>query len=414
MKFEKLENICTIRNGYAFKSDKFTTDGVAIIRISDIQDNFVTTGKSVRTPFYPVFESFRINKGDILIAMSGATTGKFGIYDSDEIAFQNQRVGLFKINDNNILNSLYLFQALKLVKPQIEKKAYGGGQPNISAANIGELKIPLPSISDQLHVASLLSKAENLITLRKQSIALLDEFLKSTFLEMFGDPGFNKKRWNKLTLKELSLRFSDGPFGSNLKTEHYSDSGIQVIRLQNIGINKFVEKDVSYVTEPHYEKVLKKYSCFPDDVVIATMGSPNVRACIIPKHVKMAINKADCVLFRVNPKLANQYYISHLLNQDGFLSLATSYIHGQTRARISSGQLAIISIPVPPLELQTQFAQIVEKTEALKAYYQSSLQELENLYDSLSQRTFKGELNLNEQLLMAAEPMAEYQANVSI
>jgi len=119
-------------------------------------------------------------------------------------------------------------------------------------------------------------------------------------------------------------------------------------------------------------------------------------------------------LFRVNPKLANQYYISHLLNQDGFLSLATSYIHGQTRARISSGQLAIISIPVPPLELQTQFAQIVEKTEALKAYYQSSLQELENLYDSLSQRAFKGELNLNEQLLMAAEPMAEYQANVSI
>jgi len=209
---------------------------------------------------------------------------------------------------------------------------------------------------------------------------------------MFGDPASNKREWETLTIRDLSLRFSDGPFGSNLKTEHYSDSGIQVIRLQNIGINEFVEKDITYVNTNHYENVLKKYSCYPNDVVIATMGEPNIRACIVPKHVNVAVNKADCVLFRVNPKLSNPYYISHLLNLEGFLFLATSFIHGQTRARISSGQIAKISIPVPPFELQTQFAQIVEKTEALKTQYQQSLQELENLYGSLSQRAFKGEL----------------------
>jgi type I restriction enzyme S subunit len=81
-----------------------------------------------------------------------------------------------------------------------------------------------------------------------------------------------------------------------------------------------------------------------------------------------------------------------LLNLEGFLFLATSFIHGQTRARISSGQIAKISIPVPPFELQTQFAQIVEKTEALKTQYQQSLQELEHLYGSLSQKAFRGEL----------------------
>jgi type I restriction enzyme, S subunit len=177
-------------------------------------------------------------------------------------------------------------------------------------------------------------------------------------------------------------------------------------------------KHITYVNTNHYENVLKKYSCYPNDVVIATMGEPNIRACIVPKHVNVAVNKADCVLFRVNPKLSNPYYISHLLNLEGFLFLATSFIHGQTRARISSGQIAKISIPIPPIELQTQFAQIAVKTEALKTQYHQSLQELENLYGSLSQKAFRGELSLKEEGLlspaelgrsMAAEPNIEYK-----
>ena len=89
------------------------------------------------------------------------------------------------------------------------------------------------------------------------------------------------------------------------------------------------------------------------------------------------------------------------MNLEGFLFLATSFIHGQTRARISSGQLAKISIPVPPIELQTQFASIVTKTETLKEQYKNSLVELENLYGSLSQRAFKGELEFSKRLVRA-------------
>lgn len=298
--------------------------------------------------------------------------------------------------DEEKVEIMYLYYALKHYN--FRKIITGTSQPQITKEGLQKVVLNIPeSKEDQLHIANLLSKAENLIAQRKESIRLLDEFLKSTFLEMFGDPASNKREWETLTIRELSLRFSDGPFGSNLKTEHYSNSGIQVIRLQNIGINEFVEKDITYVNTNHYENVLKKYSCYPNDVVIATMGEPNIRACIVPKHVNVAVNKADCVLFRVNPKLSNPYYISHLLNLEGFLFLATSFIHGQTRARISSGQIAKISIPVPPIELQTQFAQIVEKTEALKTQYQQSLQELENLYGSLSQKAFGGELGVKQE-----------------
>ena len=193
----------------------------------------------------------------------------------------------------------------------LNKYIKGATRGKLNKGVLENILIPLPSLSDQIQIANILSKAETLIEQRKQSIALLDEFLKSTFLEMFGDPASNKNKWKTLTLKELSLRFSDGPFGSNLKTEHYSDNGVQVIRLQNIGINEFVEKDISYVKESHYEAVLKKYSCYPGDIVIATMGAPNIRACIVPKHIKVAVNKADCVLFRVNNKLTNSFLISH-------------------------------------------------------------------------------------------------------
>ena len=312
--------------------------------------------------------------------------GKFNAY---------QRVYIIESKNNNVLDTKFLSIFLDTCLRSLRNKTKGAVIQFIRLGDLTGLKLVLPPHSVQIKIVNILSKVENLIAQRKESIALLDEYLKSVFLEMFGDPGLNIKNWIKLNIKEISLRFSDGPFGSNLKTEHYSERGIQVIRLQNIGINEFVEKDISYVSDVHYQNVLKKYSCYPRDIVIATMGEPNIRACVVPKHIKVAVNKADCVLFRVNPEIANPYFISHLLNQKGILFIATSFIHGQTRSRISSGQLAKISIPVPPLELQNKFAAIVEKVEVIKKEYGDSLVELENMYGSLSGKAFRGEMFLN-------------------
>lgn len=339
-------------------------------------------------------------KGDIIIEKSGGSpnqpVGRVVFFDlnTDEKFLCNNFTAILRPN-RDLVDPKYFFYQLFIAHQRGRTLKYQHkttGIINLQLDRYLKESIEVPPILTQLKIASLLTKTENLIAQRKESIRLLDEYLKSAFLEMFGDPGSNNMYWNKLTLKELSLRFSDGPFGSNLKTEHYSDNGIQVVRLQNIGINNFIEEAVSFVTNEHYDRFLKKYSCFPGDVIIATMGSPNIRACIIPSHVKISVNKADCILLRVNPRLTNQYYLSHLLNLEGFLFMATSFFHGQTRSRISSGQLSKIPIPIPPIELQTCFAQIVEKTETLKSKYRQSLQELENLYGSLSQRAFRGEL----------------------
>src|SRR5215475_12026903 len=86
-------------------------------------------------------------------------------------------------------------------------------------------------------------------------------------------------------------------FGSNLKTSHYRERGVRVIRLQNIGVGKFLDEDKAYISEEHFA-ALPRHHCFSGDVLIGTLGDPNLRACLQPKRIKRALNKADCILLR--------------------------------------------------------------------------------------------------------------------
>ena len=325
----------------------------------------------------------------ILVAGNGDLNVKY--YDGKFNAYQRTYV----IQPKKSLNGKYLYYFLEKYVEKLREQSIGGVIKYIKLGNLTDAKIPLPDLPTQQKIATILDKADELRQYNQQLIDKYNALTNSLFLEMFGDIVSNSKGWDKKTLKEISIRFSDGPFGSNLKTEHYSENGIQVIRSQNIGINKFNNNgnDKSFVNETHYNNVLKKYSCFPGDIVIATMGNPNIRACVIPDIVEVAVNKADCVLLRTNPKTANQIYIACLLNLEAFLNLAISFIHGQTRSRISSGQLGSILVPIPPIDLQNQFAERVQLIETQKQQAQEALAKSEALFQGLLQQAFKGELN---------------------
>lgn len=328
----------------------------------------------------------------IVITCRGATCGNLHI--TEPYAYINSNA--MALDDlSKEVDIEFLYYALK--KIGFKNVISGSAQPQITREGLSKISLYFPeNLDDQIRIATVLTRAEKLITKRKESIKALDELLKSTFLEMFGDPVRNERGWEKETLRNLSIKFSDGPFGSNLKTCHYEETGIRVIRLKNIGINKFIDTDKAFISQKHFDEVLYKYICLPGDVVIATMGDPNIRACIIPEDIEIAVNKADCVLCRPNKNKALPEYITGIMNLPYFLSLASNLFHGQTRTRVSMGQLATLEIPLPPLPLQNQFAAIVEKVESLKAKYNQSLTDLENFYGSLSQRAFKGELDLSK------------------
>jgi type I restriction enzyme S subunit len=177
--------------------------------------------------------------------------------------------------------------------------------------------------------------------------------------------------------------FSDGPFGSNLKSSHYVESGIRVVRLQNIGIGAFLDDDQAFVDLSHYETI-KKHSCSPGDVLIGTLGDPNLRACILPDAIPVAINKADCIQMRCDNSRSTAAYVTHLLNLPEVNQMASSLILGQTRGRISMGRLKGFEVPMPPLEKQIQFARKIGALNSLRKIGASSASSIRDLIDSYS------------------------------
>ncbi|MGP0594671.1 restriction endonuclease subunit S [Nitrospira sp. T9] len=398
MRKEKLSTLCDVKNGYAFKSRDYVDTGYRVIRITNVQKGVVVDNdpKFISRTIADKSSNLKMKPGDILISLTG-NVGRVGrIQEYHLPAVLNQRVGLIRPRSDE-LDDHFLFQYLN--SDNFEKEAinnsFGVAQLNLSSKWVENHKIPLPPLDDQRRIAHLLGMVEGLIARRKQHLQQLDNLLKSVFLEMFGDPVRNEKDWDKKAFRDVTLKFSDGPFGSNLKSSHYQSEGIRVVRLNNIGVWEFNDSDKAYVSQRHYEDVLKKYTCIPGDVLIGTMGDPNIRACLLPESIPIAINKADCVLCRVNPNYLSPYYILGLLNNPGALNLVSNLLHGQTRTRVSMGQLAKLEIAIPPIELQKQFSVIVERVESLKIRYQQSLTDLESLYGALSQKAFKGELDLS-------------------
>lgn len=199
---------------------------------------------------------------------------------------------------------------------------------------------------------------------------------------MFGDFAADGNRWKTEKLKETALSYGDGPFGSNLKSEHYVDSGVRVIRLGNIAQGHFVDNDKAFITEDHY-KTLERYSCKPGAVIIATLGDPNLRACLVPDFGGPCIHKADCVYYEPDQKKVLPKYAVCYLNLASTLVLADRYMHGQTRTRVSSSQLAQLPIPLPDIALQREFVSFVEQVDKSVFELNEATQRLSNLYGQM-------------------------------
>lgn len=279
----------------------------------------------------------------------------------------------------------YLCYSLMFYK--VDGMVNGATRMKLTQAAMRKMLIPSRKIKEQKEIVGILNKVQVLIKEEKEQIERYDELIKSRFIEMFGDPAGNPKGWTTLSFKQAGVRLSDGPFGSNLKSEHYTTEGVRVIRLGNIGVGCFIDKDKSFVSTEHYER-LKKYTCKAGEIVIGTLGEPNLRACIIPENVGYAINKADCVHYIPKAEILDSRFVCQYINCPETLHLAAGMIHGQTRSRISSGQIAEMPIFIPPIELQNQFAAFVHKIDKSKFSRQKSLDKMQLLFDSLMQRYF--------------------------
>lgn len=331
-------------------------------------------------------------KNTVLIAMYGATIGNCSILKTE--AATNQACAALLPNEE--VNEEFLFFFLSSIKSELINKGVGGGQPNISATILKEIKIPLPSLPDQIRIAEILNQAENLITQRKESIALLDELLKSSFLKMFIYSNENKN-WLftevKNTVEKQKNAIKAGPFGSSLKKEFYVKKGYKIY-----GQEQVIKDDLNfgnyYINEDLYKK-LESCKIKEGDILISLVGTYG-KISVVPKKYEQGIINPRLMKISFDKNIINPIYFKNLFKSDYLLQQLSKLSRGGTMDIINSGIVKEIKVPVPPIELQNKFATIVQKVEVLKNEYQASLRELENMYGVLSQKAFKGELNLNK------------------
>jgi len=389
-------------------------DYLPILKANNIQENGLETSSLIYIHKSKIKEEQLIKKGDLLLAASSGSkdiVGKNVFFEDDFNGSFGAFCKVVRPNENIYPRFLSVFFKTPLYKRHIRNLIQGANINNLRNEDIDSLKIPMFSQQDQLHIANLLSIAENLISLRKQSIALLDECLKSTFLEMFGDPVRNEKGWEMSELKNYA-KVRIGPFGSLMHREDYVQNGVPLVNPSHIREGKiFIDSDLTISKEKMKE--LSAYIMHEGDVVLGRRGEIG-RCAVVTQNEEGFLCGTGSIFIRPT-KALNPIFLYNVISSASLRKVLENLAKGITMKNLNSGIVEDLKIPVPPLSLQIRFVQVVEKTEALKAYYQRSLKELENLYGSLSQRAFRGELSLNqseEGVLMAAEPETGYHANI--
>ncbi len=168
--------------------------------------------------------------------------------------------------------------------------------------------------------------------------------------------------WVRICLDDIAAdeprAITDGPFGSNLKTEHYQASGPRVIRLQNIGEARFIDEE-AHISQEHFAS-LRQHQAKAGDILVAMLGETLPRACLVPPTLGPAIVKADCARVRVNPTLALGPFVSYALNSDPVRREAAKLIHGVGRPRLGLTLLRTIQVPLAPLGEQRSVVEAIE------------------------------------------------------
>ena len=383
----ELENICIIKNGYAFKSDEYKSIGVPLLRISNFNDGDVYIDENtifVDPQYLKTKSDFIVEKGDILIALSGATTGKYGFYNFDYPSLLNQRIGLLKSGTSQKLHDRYFYFYLTILKNEILRNAGGAAQPNISTKTIGKFQIPLPPLATQKRLTAILDAADLYRQTTKALVAKYDQLAQSLFLEMFGDPVNNQKKW---VIKQFGSIYKILRYGTGSPPE-YIDNGIPFVRATNIKMGGVVEKGMVYISKSEAAKI-EKCKLNEGDMIIVRSGANTGDCCRIPEKYHGAYGGFDMII-EIDEPFSTFY--NFLLNTDGGKAILKPFTRRAGQPHLNSTQIFELELITPPISLQTQFATRIQLIEAQKQQALAALQKSEILFNSLLQKAFKGEL----------------------
>lgn len=388
----KLEDICEfIRNGASIKQND-NIIGYPITRIETIANSYIDLNRMGYAGIIELgkYEEYLLNDGDILMSHinSEKHLGKTAIYEKcNEKIIHGMNLLCLRPKKNIVepkyLNYYFNNLVFRRQLPKITKKSVN--QASFAVTDLKNIKVILPTKDTQLKVVKILDKAQELIDKRKEQIKTLDELVKSKFIEMFGDIKNNPIGWEKIKIGDV-FEIKTGATPSR-KENKYWDNGtipwIKTTELKEIVINNSEE----YITEEGFNK--SSVNLLPKNtLLIAMYGQGKTRGMTGKLGIEATTNQA-CAAILPNPKENMDFIWYQLkLSYEDLRDLG----RGGSQPNLNTNLIKSYQLIFPPMELQNKFVQFTKQVDKLKFEMEKSLKELEDNFNSLMQKAFKGEL----------------------
>lgn len=393
MKKVKLKDLCEINIGRTPSRSNPNLWGIghSWVSISDLnKSKFVTKTKEEITAEALAKSGCKIVKKGTLLMSFKLSLGKVAIAGKD--LYTNEAIAALPIKSESIRDD-YLFWALKQLNfDKITDRAVKG--KTLNKAKLQNLEIPLPPIEEQKRIAQILDRADEVIKKRERTIKLLDEFLKSTFLDMFGNPITNTKKWEV-------KRFGDAV---DVLTDYHANGSYEVlkknvklynepnyaymVRTTDLEKGNFID-DIKYIDE-HAYNFLEKSKVYGGEIIINKIGSAG-KVYLMPKLEKPVSLAMNQFLVRLKADYSTIFFYYFLSSEYG-QQIISKKVQGAVTKTITKDAVRSLLLPFPPHNKQIKFETVYRSVENAKLKVNQSLEYSKTLFNSLTQKAFKGEL----------------------
>ena len=310
--------------------------------------------------------------GTVLLS-SRAPIGKVAITGTE--MYCNQ--GFKNLICSDAIYNKYLFWFLKHNNEFLNSLGRGATFKEISKSIVSDIEIPLPSLQEQHEISANLDKLQSIITHRKQQLEKLDELVKARFVEMFGDFKTNSMGWT--IAKFTDIASIDGNMTTDF--EKYAN-------YPHIGIDS-IEKDTGilrgYRTVSEDNVVSGKYVFTPFHIIYSKIR-PNLNKVALPDFE--GVCSADAYPILPNPENCNRVFLAYVMRSSYFLDYILQFCNRTNMPKVNRKEVSGFTTPLPPINLQNQFADFVEQIDKSKVAVQKALDEAQLLFDSLMQEYF--------------------------
>lgn len=373
----KLGEIATYINGYAFKPQDWSDEGIPIIRIQDL------TGNSYQANRYngEYASKYEVNDGDVLISWSAS----LGVYIwHGEKAVLNQHIFKVVFDKERISKDFFVHQ-VGLILENAASDAHGATMKHLTKPVFDALPFYLPPYEKQCEIAEVLDKVTSLISLRKQQLAKLEELVKARFVEMFGDCHHNPKGWQTKTVEDIAFVGSS----KRVFVEELQTDGIPFYRGTEIGAlaEKKAIKPELFITEEHYNQLCTMSGKPQKGDLLMPSICPDGRIWIVDTDAPFYFKDGRVLWIHLTSADYNSVFLLYTL-KDRIMTDYDSIASGTTFAELKIFSLKKCRVFDAPIALQNEFAAFVERVDKQKQTVQQSLEKLELMKKALMQEYF--------------------------